>query len=434
MSAPQPMWRLSSLYFTAVALALVLVHLSVYVFLTEKIESRFAVNRIDRAFQAAQALLDQGQRPVEGVLQLGESVPEMEEVTRLYFEIDKWPADLPPMAEIPVQSEAGIFYEPSDHSDDRLLQRRELGVGAQMLPAVVVIDNSTFEISEDQVDEQQLMLLAVSAVLLLFSVLVVLALARRLAKPLSELTEQLAQRDPGDLSSLPDRHDSAELAQLVETFNLYQARIAAMIERERGFNRYLSHELRTPLMVVQGATSLLAVSQEPKLVLRQQARLARACDEMREFTDTLLSLSRYDRNADALPWSPTESELLAIAESHSHLIEGRPVQLCIAVCEPVELLLTRAAFSILLGNLVKNALVSTESGEVVISLKQSGLCVEDTGHGLGGRDDAQSQGFGLGLLLVRDICHRESWIFSLDERKSGGCVAEVAFGTQPNRG
>ena len=40
------------------------------------------------------------------------------------------------------------------------------------------------------------------------------------------------------------------------------------------------------------------------------------------------------------------------------------------------------------------------------------------------------ESYGLGLLLVRDICHRYDWQFHLNSGREQGSVAQVVFGSR----
>lgn len=70
---------------------------------------------------------------------------------------------------------------------------------------------------------------------------------------------------------------------------------------------------------------------------------------------------------------------------------------------------------IILGNLIRNAIDNTDDGEVQVTLLAKGFSVRDTGHGIEVDEINQivklkyhspdSQGCGLGLYLVKNICN-----------------------------
>jgi signal transduction histidine kinase len=91
----------------------------------------------------------------------------------------------------------------------------------------------------------------------------------------------------------------------------------------------------------------------------------------------------------------------------------------------------------IIGNLLRNALTFTESGEVWITLESGAVRVEDTGQGLQTSEieklfspyvrGGDSQGAGLGLSLVQRLCKRQGWEITLDNRPGGGTVARLTF-------
>lgn len=79
-------------------------------------------------------------------------------------------------------------------------------------------------------------------------------LARRIARPLEELTIAAETLRSGDFSPRVDTPSSGsrEVASLVETFNALATSLDGMEKRLRFNNMAIAHELRTPLMVLQG--------------------------------------------------------------------------------------------------------------------------------------------------------------------------------------
>nr|WP_272873578.1 HAMP domain-containing sensor histidine kinase [Aliamphritea spongicola] len=223
---------------------------------------------------------------------------------------------------------------------------------------------------------------------------------------------------------------------MVETFNDYQARIRDLLERERAFNRYTSHELRTPLMVMKGAITLLGESKDEAFIEKQRQRLEKATGEIGEFIETLLTLTKAVEGAELIPRALSEEELTNIVANHQHLLNNKAVEWWVKVEGDPVIRMPEAAFHILLGNVIKNAFACVERGVVSVVVNSEGIQVCDTGPGLYGKSSA-SEGFGLGLLLVRDICHRYGWSFELKDNSasgSSGCTAVIGFAVAQNTG
>jgi signal transduction histidine kinase len=90
-----------------------------------------------------------------------------------------------------------------------------------------------------------------------------------------------------------------------------------------------------------------------------------------------------------------------------------------------------------IGNLIRNALFNTKSGEVVLRLEAERLIVRDTGVGMRPEElarateryykGASSAGSGVGLSLVKRICDRHGWRITLDSEEGKGTTAEIDF-------
>ncbi|WP_207630334.1 ATP-binding protein [Paracoccus xiamenensis] len=80
-------------------------------------------------------------------------------------------------------------------------------------------------------------------------------LARRIARPLEELTSAAETLRSGDFSArvTASSNSTREVTSLVETFNDLAASLDRMEQRLRFNNMAVAHELRTPLTVLQGA-------------------------------------------------------------------------------------------------------------------------------------------------------------------------------------
>lgn len=80
-------------------------------------------------------------------------------------------------------------------------------------------------------------------------------LARRIARPLEDLTVAARALKSGDFSARVAASSSStrEVSSLVETFNALATSLDRMEERLRFNNMAIAHELRTPLTILQGA-------------------------------------------------------------------------------------------------------------------------------------------------------------------------------------
>ena len=278
-------------------------------------------------------------------------------------------------------------------------------------------------------------------------------LSKRAVSPLTELAGVIERFDVGsrdaaelDLSGLSDAPD-AETRVLVDAIGQFAARGRASIERERNFTRYASHELRTPLAVISGSVSTLELARLEGAAARAVERIGRTARHMSELIGTLLLLARD--NADGAGESVTDVdallETLLAAASASH--GERSEALRVDSREPLRVRASEATLSIVIGNLVRNALIHADGGRVDVVVERDALTVRDDGPGL----DAEARervfepfyrggegvstkagddgvGLGLGLAIVRQTCDNHGWTITLDSEPGIGSSFRVDFG------
>ena len=263
-------------------------------------------------------------------------------------------------------------------------------------------------------------------------------LAGRVIAPLTELARAVSQapaENPPRLSA--DNAPDDEISELTRAFDRYMTRLSAFVERERAFAADASHELRTPLAVIRGASEVMAEDASMgEVQARRVARVARAAIEMSSLIDALLLLARED---DALAEESCNCELLLrqTVERYRTLAVQRANKIELVIEAAINLKVAPALFSIVVGNLVRNAVSHTEGGSITVSLHRDCLVVVDTGVGIGNDEigrvfqryyrGASSGGAGIGLSLVKRVCDRQHWEIALESRAGGGTTATLRF-------
>lgn len=267
-------------------------------------------------------------------------------------------------------------------------------------------------------------------------------LAARAIAPVSDLARAVARAS----AASPPRLDTDDLAddeigELTRAFDRYFARIGAFVERERAFAADASHELRTPLAVISGAAEVLV--EDPALDENQAARVARierAAAEMSALISALLLLARED-GPPADPRDAADCDAAEVVRSvvdrYRPVARRRRIAIGLEVGAPVRLAVAPALFSIVVANLVRNAVTHTDGGTVDVRLSQDRLTVTDAGPGIDETEadllfqryyrGAASSGSGIGLSLVKRICDRQRWRVQLENRAGGGTIAELRF-------
>jgi len=409
--------QITFIYFSIVAFAIIATHFSLMESTIEELEHLTANNRLNHTKQEAQQLLlNSDQKSL--------FIPPFSSV---YVGEQAVPKNFTLPEEIALNDTIEVTETNSIDTEYFMMKSKMTIKGVQQTVYIFYIDE-VYELSEDQIFWNQAKQLFISITLLLVSFVVVLRISHRLTSPLSTLAKEVATRSPNDLSPIPTPAglETQELRQLLDSFNEHQARLHEAIERERSFNRYASHELRTPLMVMKGSISLLGQSNEPKFVEKQRQRLLSASNEMNDFVTTLLSLTRTEDLSNLVLRNLEKQELEAIIETHAHLINHKPIRCEVVIEAQTQIKVPETTIKILIGNLIKNAFACTEQGAVSIFVSPSRIRVIDTGIGLDTKPRGV-EGYGLGLVIVNDICHKYGWKLDLSNNENGGCTATITL-------
>ncbi|GLX83574.1 sensor histidine kinase [Thalassotalea eurytherma] len=289
-----------------------------------------------------------------------------------------------------------------------------------------LVENSrASEWSDDVFLMIELAVIAGGLFLVLCARFYIVAAANKISLPFRSLAKQLDSDEAKSFEALTvEGHATIELKQTVTAINDYRQSIARSITREKSFTRYVSHELRTPMTVIKGATSLLNRLENEKVSI-QTSRISKAVDDMNELTQTLLLLARESNDDDG---EIVVDDKLIEQELHDidTYIQSNECQVDYQILSAFRLPVQPTLFKTLFKNLLINAVNSTAKGQVSIFLDENQLSIIDNGIGL----EAQSrgyQGFGIGLVIVEDICQKYGWQFSLVNNDTQGCTAKVTF-------
>jgi signal transduction histidine kinase len=233
-------------------------------------------------------------------------------------------------------------------------------------------------------------------------------LFRTVSSPLENLRGWAAKLDHDNLEQPhPDFHfeEINQLADLIQNAvgDLHQA-----LNREHHFLRNASHELRTPIAVIRTNMDLLERLQTDsgdKEKISHQ-RIRRAVDSMHRLTETLLWLSRKEETMPPPEAIQVHAMVADLVEENRYLLASKDVDLTLDL-EAAQATLPRTALHIALGNLVRNAFKYTGQGRIAIKVTPTAVTITNASSNTeGSRLTADESGFGLGLMLVEQICHK----------------------------
>lgn len=421
--------QLTFVYFGFVALSILVIHWSVFYSTAEDMELLYAKMRLKSISEFVSRSVAQNDIADEGIVQVQtQGKAAFDPYIEAYFDTDKVPERFSMVEAIPYDTP----YEVVDATTGKTyFVQRERGLGLND-EFMLVLDNSLYELTEEQLFPLQFRQIALSVTLAIASLFVVLGISGRLTRPITLLVDTLTTRSPKDVApiAVPEGTATREVYQLVDSFNLFQERINNLMERERAFNRYASHELRTPLMVMKGAITLLGESNDREFIDKQARRLSKASDEMHEFIQTLLSLTKLpevSQDGSVNMHNYSQALLDSLAHQYWEQLAASGVSYSVEGDTEVFIPIPESALKIVVGNLLKNAFAHTRKGKVSVVMGQNRIDVIDSGAGLAEKPQGDDS-FGLGLVLVHDICRQFGCDFRLEEKPEGqGCIATITW-------
>ncbi|BDR13049.1 HAMP domain-containing sensor histidine kinase [Vibrio sp. STUT-A11] len=274
-----------------------------------------------------------------------------------------------------------------------------------------------------------LVLVVVLVLMFVFGILL-LRLSQRLIEPINTLKIQLDEHQGDTTKKFVVPSGSAkEFEALAAQLNDYRNQVNQVIKREQAFARYASHELRTPLTVMKGSSSLLARNSSTPFQERQVHRIQDATQQMSTMVDALLGLVRYERNSDDSPVRRiSEQELRHIVLLSQAQADEKSLEFEVTVTGSPHTRATTAVLNIVLSNLIRNSIAATSKGKIYVEMSDDTLSVRDEGEGFSSVPD--SEGHGLGLMIVDDLCRRYGWQFEVNTHPAGGCEALIHLASE----
>ena len=268
--------------------------------------------------------------------------------------------------------------------------------------------------------------------------------SRQTISPLTRLAHQINEIDLGrDEISL--RLDEATLNRNDEVQILAKAiahlgdRLNAFIARERNFTRNASHEFRTPLTVINVAADMMLIEnnltpQSHKSLLK----IKRAIYDMENLTDVFLMLAREDAGSITRQPVSINQVVQAQIERSEYLRENKSVEISLQQNAELQVLSSETVLAVLLGNLIRNAILYTDQGQIDIEIDDGQLTITDSGPGIPEarldsifepfhRASENASGYGIGLTIVKRLCDRFGWRIEVSSEAQRGTRFRLLF-------
>lgn len=263
--------------------------------------------------------------------------------------------------------------------------------------------------------------------------------SRQIVAPLTAFASRVKSLDPRERNvRIAEHFQDADITGIAQAFDRYMERLDGFVEREQSFSSAASHELRTPLTVIQGAADVLQEQHNlPPVAQRATQRIQRAGREMKEFIEALLFLSREDRvRANDVTGCDMGKIVQQIAEDYRAMLNGKALEINCEIHTTVILDVAPSLPTIVMSNLLRNAIENSDVGRITVTLDERSLTVADPGKGIKQADLArlferdfttkESAG-GMGLYLVKRICDRLGWRIDVRSASGAGTVVRLQF-------
>lgn len=303
-----------------------------------------------------------------------------------------------------------------------------------------LFDDSSFEKFENSLIAS---VVVIAITLCLTAALLGLSIAKLIIGPVTDLAVRVGKlEEPGSEVHTDKSGSFNEIEVLESAFNSYQRRIAKFLKREQEFSSDASHELRTPLMAVRSAAENLRheKTSDPR-VQELTGRIIRSCDQMSSIAEALLLLARDSAiPADKLEDVDLKEYLEEQVDQMAPMLKARNMTVEIIEKTRLRLRVYKVGLHIVIGNILKNAVLHSRSGTIHITLNGNSLEVEDFGCGIPQNEqdslfnrtvnDASWNGekTGIGLALAKRFCDEFGWFLDLVSTPGEGTRVRVDFG------
>ncbi len=360
------------------------------------------------------------------------TLPDTKNLTA-YFD----PEQLPPMIRDRPPTEPG-FYEYANLSDALVLYRdRQRGQDLYLVYYRGQVDTLVLYYG--------LFPLLVVLTILYLALWFAYRFSRRALSPLTRLAGQIDNIDltRNELSlrlDEPGLQNDDEIEVLANALADLGERLNAFITRERNFTRNASHEFRSPLTVINVAADMMLIDNNlPPKAHKSLLKIKRAVYDLENLTEVFLMLARED--AGSLTISNVDVNRIAREQIERAEFLQENSRVGISLEEAAELAIrgSDTVIAVLLGNLIRNALLYTDQGEIRVAIDAGGLTISDSGRGIeaaqleqifepferAGNENAS--GHGIGLTIVKRLCDRFGWQISVDSAPEHGTTFRLTF-------
>ncbi|MGQ0658220.1 MAG: ATP-binding protein [Chromatiales bacterium] len=239
-------------------------------------------------------------------------------------------------------------------------------------------------------------------------------------RPLNSLADTIARRDADSLEPVASASMPQEARPIVAALNGLLARLGEAMEVQREFTADAAHELRTPLTALKLQTQLLERARSDAERKEAIAALRDGVGRAAHLIERLMTLARLEPQADQSEQIEVALHALlqGVVSNFAAVAADKRIDLRLLQCQPVTLRANETAMTVLLRNLLDNAVRYTpRGGRIEVALRREAarayLEIADNGPGIPPHErrrvfdrfyrvpGTSEPGSGLGLAIVR---------------------------------
>ncbi|MFN3618692.1 ATP-binding protein [Sphingorhabdus sp.] len=263
------------------------------------------------------------------------------------------------------------------------------------------------------------------------AVMIPLALvARRIARPLDDLTKRVRQVGIAGEPQPMERAGPEDVQQLIVAFNAMQARVSNLLGEKDVMLGAIGHDLKTPLAALRVRIESVEDDDE-------REKMASTIDEMVTILDDILTLARLGKSGEPVQSVDIGAMIETVTSDFAAAQLTPPDRRHVADVRPV---LIRRALRNLIGNAIaygNRALLTVreENGMIFVDIDDEGpgidpALAESMFEPFTRAERSRSRstgGSGLGLTISRAIARAHGGDVRLENRTAGGLRATISF-------
>lgn len=284
----------------------------------------------------------------------------------------------------------------------------------------------------------------------LVTIVVIIVLSRKLARPLIEMKEATLKMSKGDFTVALSTNGQDELSDLANAIQLLSNDLNHLREERKEFLSSIAHELRTPITFIKGYTDILYkrdLSERDRqkylrIIIEETNRLSRLIKD-------LFDLAKMDENAFVINKECLHMDdfVASIEAKLRPAFHEKQIDLFVQCEAGLTLLADTIRLEQIFLNLLNNALTYCSSGDsTFLQVERNNhfvsIIIKDTGKGIPQKDlpyiferfyrvdksrTRANGGLGLGLAIVKELVHAHGGEITVISEENKGTTFKLLF-------